>query len=369
MPCPVCGATDHPYAIGDAPSRAMLAGLKAEVDECRKVLESLVAQESAQQTDRDKNCQRLIVLAGEQESLTAALRRDNAAWNAHPLTAELTAIAPADHSVWLTEQQRLARIDLADITEQENAHRKIAKKREDAQKARDQAQQQHLTAQNALNAAENAFNQAMQAAQTAEERKTDCARQLGEKLTALDAAFSGYDWRPLWQTNPVQFHEQRRQKITQWNERNRMAEEWQNRMGQLEIQIKSDTEIANDKTAQRKRAADEFQRVDGDLKAGHQKRKALFDGRPVAEVEAELDKAIEDARRKHQQQDEVAQKAKQEQVSAETALNREQAALAKCQQTAEQAMASLQRWIAECNASPSRCTVGYSRTARPAGPR
>ncbi len=350
LPCPVCGATDHPYAIGDAPSRAMLAGLKAEVDECRKILESLVAQESAQQTDRDKNCQRLIVLAGEQESLTAALQRDNAAWNAHPLTAELTAIAPADHSVWLTEQQRLARIDLADISEQENAHRKIAKKREDAQKARDQAQQQHLTAQNALNATENAFNQAVQAAQTAEERKTDCARQLGEKLTALDATFSGYDWRPLWQTNPVQFHEQRRQKITQWNERNRMAEEWQNRMGQLEIQIKSDTEIANDKTAQRKRAADEFQRVDGDLKAGHQKRKALFDGRPVAEVEAELAKVIEDARRKHQQQDEVAQKAKQEQASAETALNREQAALAKCLQTAEQAMASLQRWIAECNA-------------------
>lgn len=67
-------------------------------------------------------------------------------------------------------------------------------------------------------------------------------------------------------------------------------------------------------------------------------------------MEAELAKAIEDARRKHQQQDEAAQKAKQEQVRTETALNREQEALAKCQQTAEQAMANLQRWIAECNA-------------------
>lgn len=348
-PCPVCGATEHPYAIGDAPSRAMLASLKAEEDECRKILESLVARESAQQTDRDKNRQRLTVLAGEQESLTAAQLRDNAAWNGHPLAAELTAIAPGDCSVWLADQKRLARIDLATITEQENAQRKIAKKREDAQKTRDQAQQQHSEAQNALNAAETAFNQAMQAAQTAEERKTDCDRQLVEKLIALDAAFSGHDWRPLWRADPVQFHEQRRHKVAQWSDQNREAEEWQKRIGELEIEMKSDTEIVSDKTAQRKRATDEFQRIDDDLKAGHQKRQALFHGRPVFEVEAELAKAIEDARRKYQQQDEAAQKVKQEEVRTETALRREQEALSKSQQAAEQATANLEKWITEFN--------------------
>lgn len=348
-PCPVCGATDHPYAVGDAPSHNMLASLKSEVGKCREVLESLVIRESAQQTDRNKNRQRLTVLAGEQELLAAALRRDHAAWNTHPLAAELTAIAPGDCSAWLTDQQQLARIDLAAITEKENAHHKIAKKREDTQKARDQAQQHHLKAQNTLNAVETAFNQALQAAQTAKERKTDVDRQLGEKLIALDAAFSGHDWRPLWRADPVQFHEQRRQKANQWDEQNRTAEKWQKRIGELEIEMKSDTEIAGDKSAQRKRATDEFQRIDDNLKAGHQKRKTLFDGRPVAEVEAELAKAIEDARRKHQQQDEAAQKAKQQQVSAETALNREQSALAKCHQAAEQAMANLQRWIAEFN--------------------
>lgn len=263
-PCPVCGATDHPYAIGDAPSHAMLAGLKAEVDECRKVLESLVTRESAQQTDRDKNRQRLTVLAGEQESLAAAFRRDNAAWNAHPLAAELTAIVPGDCFAWLTDQKQLARIDLADVTEQENVHRKAAKERENAQKTRDQAQQQHLKARNALNATETVFNLALRDTQAAEEQKTDCDRQLGNKLIALDAAFSGHDWRPLWRTDPVQFHEQRRQKVAQWNEQNRKAEEWQKRIGELEIEMKSDTEIARDKTAQRKRAADEFQRIDDD---------------------------------------------------------------------------------------------------------
>jgi exonuclease SbcC len=348
-PCPVCGATDHPYAIGDAPSRAMLADLKAEVDECRKILESLVVRESAQQTDRDKNRQRLTVLAEEQKSLTAALLRDHAAWSAHPLAAELIAIAPGDCSAWLADQKRLARIDLATITERENAQRKIANKREDAQKARDQAQQQHSEAQNALNAAETAFNQAMQAAQTAEERKTDCDRHLVDKLIALDAAFSGHDWRPLWRADPLQFHEQRRQKVVQWNDQNRKAEEWQKRIGEIEIEMKSDTEIVSDKTAQRKRATYEFQHIDDDLKAGHQKRQALFHGRPVGEVEADLAKAIEDARRKYQRQDEATQKVKQEQVRTETALRREQEALSKSQQAAEQATANLEKWITEFN--------------------
>ena len=349
-PCPVCGATDHPYAIGDAPSRAMLAGLKAEVDGCRKVLESLVAQESAQQTDRDKNRQRLIVLAGEQESLTAALRRDNVAWNAHPLAAELTAITPAGHSVWLTEQQQLARIDLADITEQENTQRKIAKKREEAQKTRDQAQQKHLKAQNTLNAAETAFNLALRDAQAAEEKKKDFDSKLSEKQITLDAAFSGYEWQPLWRADPVQFHEQQRQKVVQWNDQNREAEEWRKRIGELEIEIKSDTATVKDKAVQRQGAEDAFQAIDRDLQTRRQQRQALFDGRPIAEVEAEFAKAIEDARRKHQQQDEAAQNAKQKQVRAETALNQEQEVLAKRQQAAEQAMASLQRWIVECNA-------------------
>ena len=288
----------------------MLASLKAEVGECRKALEALVAQESAQQTRRDNHRQRLMALAKEQESLTAALRRDHAAWNAHPLAAELTAIAPADLSVWLTDQQQLARRDLDAIAQQENAQRKVAKQRDDAQKARDQAQNQHSTAQNARNAAQTAVDRATQTVQTARERQTDLARQLAERLDALDAAFSGHDWRPLWQADPVQFHEQRRQKVAQWNDQNQQAEQWQQQLGALAIEINSHAVTAADKAAQRQRAADAFQNIDRDLQTRRQQRQALFDGRAVAEVEAQLAKAIEEARRTLQQQEGAARESR-----------------------------------------------------------
>ncbi|HOW75076.1 MAG TPA: AAA family ATPase [Candidatus Competibacteraceae bacterium] len=350
VPCPVCGATEHPYAAGDAPSRALLAGLKAEVGKCRKVLENLRTQEATQRTHRDNHRQRLTALAKEQETLTAALQRDNDAWNAHPLAAELGSIAPADRPAWFTEQQQRVRTGLDAITQEEDAQRQAAKLRDEAQKTHDQAQTAHSTAQNTLNAAQKAFDQATQTVQTAQDQQTDLTRQLQERLTDLDAAFSGHDWRPLWQADPVGFHATRRQKVAQWNDQRQKAEQWQNQLGALDIEINGHTATAADKAAQRQRATEAFQEINDTLQTKRQQRQTLFGGRAVKEVEAQLAKAIEDARLKHQQQEGVAQQAAQDQASAAATLQREQEALAERQQAAEQATATLQQWIADFNA-------------------
>ncbi|HRF43227.1 MAG TPA: AAA family ATPase [Candidatus Competibacteraceae bacterium] len=356
-PCPVCGAVDHPYATGDAPSRAILVRLETEVDECRKTAKILDRQEAIHQNSLENSRRRLAGLAKEQEALTATQQRDNAVWNTHPLAAELTVITPDDRSIWLTDQQQLARNGLAAIAQQENAQRKAAKQRDDAQTVRDQAQKQHSAAQQTLHAAQNAFNEATQTAQTVQEQQVDCARQLAERLAALDAAFSGHDWRPLWQKDPLQFHEQRRQKVDQWKDQRKKTEEWQNQLGKLDIEISSHTAIVADKAAQRQRAADVFQSIDHDLQARRQQRQALFNGRAVAEVEAQLDKSIKDARSKLQQQEMVAQKAGQTQASAETTLKQERKTLAERQQAAEQATTALQHWIADFNARHSNAAL------------
>ncbi|TVR65155.1 MAG: exonuclease SbcC, partial [Candidatus Competibacteraceae bacterium] len=349
-PCPVCGATDHPYSTGDAPSRAMLAALKADVGECRKALEVLVARESAQQTRRDHHRQRLSELVKEQETLTTALERDRAAWNAHPLAPELTAIASADRSGWLTDQQQQVRNDLATIVQQENAQRQAAQQRDAAQKTRDQAQKQHSAAQNTLNAAQATFERTTQNLQTARERQTDLARQLAERLDALDAAFSGHDWRPRWQADPARFHDQRRQKVTQWNERTQQAEQWRQRLGEMEIEISGLNATVADKTAQLGRASDDFKHVDDALRDKRQRRQTLFDGRAVTDVEAQLAKAIEDARRALQQQEDVARNAGQTQASAEAVLKQARNALTGSEQAAKQVDAALQQWLADYNA-------------------
>ncbi|MCC7219324.1 MAG: AAA family ATPase, partial [Candidatus Contendobacter sp.] len=80
-PCPVCGAMDHPYASGDAPSRALLAEFKREKDQYQQALESLIKQEGVQQTTLNSSRQRLTAIAKEREPLIIAIERDTAAWN------------------------------------------------------------------------------------------------------------------------------------------------------------------------------------------------------------------------------------------------------------------------------------------------
>ncbi len=349
-PCPVCGATDHPYSIGDAPSRAMLAALKVDVGECRKALETLVARESAQQAHCDGLRQRLTALTKEQEALTTTLQRDHAAWNAHPLAVELIDIAPANRSAWFINLQQQIKKDLAAIAERETAQRKAAKQRDGAQQVRDQAQKRHSAAQNVLNTAQATFERTTQNLQTARERQTDLARQLTERLDALEAAFSGHDWRPLWQAEPARFHDQRREKVAQWNARSQQAEQGRQRLDALEIEIDSLNAIVADKTAHLERAAADFKCIDDALRDKRQQRQTLFDGRAVTDVEAQLTKAIEDARRALQQQEGLAQKAGRTQASAEAVLKQARNALTSNEQVAKQANAALHQWLADSNA-------------------
>ena len=350
-PCPVCGATEHPYAISDAPSRALLGSLKAEVGECRKALEGLVAQQSAEQARHAHQRQRLDELAGQMERLAVTLQQDEVAWLRQALATELAAVAPADRAAWLSDQQRLIRRELDAVTQQEEAQRQAARRRETAQEKRDQAQQRHGLAQQAVSAGLTACAQAEQQVKTAQEKRDDLAGRLAQRLDELDGAFSGHDWRPRWQTDPQQFHQQRRQKVAQWRDYTQQADQGQQQLGALGIEIQGHTAAAADKAVQQQRAATDFDRIDRDLHDQRQQRQTLFSGQAVAEVEAQLAQAIETARQQLDLQEATTRTAGQTLASAATALEQEKKRLTERQQEAKQAMTALQRWLTDFNAN------------------
>jgi exonuclease SbcC len=350
LPCPVCGATEHPYAAGDAPSRAMLAGLKAEVDECRQGLDVLVQQEATQQAAVETGRQRLAAIAGEGEPLAAAIQRDTAAWHAQAVAAELAAVAPADRPAWFATQHQSVRERLAAIAGEEDALRQAGKTRDEAQPARDAAQGRHAAARDALNVAQATLDRAVQAVRTAGDRQAEAARRLHERLDALDAAFAGEDWRPNWQADPVAFHRARREQARQWNARIETVNQRQTALGQLDIECQALAEAAAEKTARLQDATARFEQVDRDLQDKRRQRQALFAGRPVAEVEAGLARAVQDAEAGRQRQDQAARKAAQAQASAEAVLGQARQTFAASQQAAEQADATLNAWIAAFDA-------------------
>ena len=150
-----------------------------------------------------------------------SIQRNAVAWNAQPVAAELAVVAPADRLARFANPQRVTGESLTAIEQEEKALRQAAKVQEKAQTAWNQAQQQHSIARDTLNAAQAALKQAAQTLNAAQERKADFACQLEERLIHLDAAFSDYDWRPRWQTDPIAFHEQRRRKVAKWSDQSR----------------------------------------------------------------------------------------------------------------------------------------------------
>ncbi|CDH46924.1 AAA family ATPase [Candidatus Contendibacter odensensis] len=350
LPCPVCGATEHPYVGGDAPSRALLTRLGDAVDECRKTLNALNEQEATHKTQLGNSRQRRADIATELQPLMDSIQRNAVAWNAQPVAAELAVVAPADRLAWFANPQRVIGESLTAIEQEEKALRQAAKVQEKAQTAWNQAQQQHSIARDTLNAAQAALKQAAQTLNAAQERKADFACQLEERLIHLDAAFSDYDWRPRWQTDPIAFHEQRRRKVAKWSDQSRKAEQWQNQIGALDSEIRNQTETIAEKVAQRQRAAEAFQNIDRDLQAKRRQRQGVFSGRPVAEVDAAFAKAIAAAKTAFQDQEGKAKTAANRQASAEAVFEQAGQALISSQQKAEQVDATLNRWLADFNA-------------------
>ena len=349
LPCPVCGSREHPYAAGDAPSRAMLDNLRTEVGDCRAALDSLFAREATHKAHFASDRQRLAAIANERDPLTAALQRDTNAWNAHPVAAELANIPPADRPAWFAMQSQTVRKQLAAITGEENTLRQASKARDAAQVARDQAQQQHWTARDALNAAQTELDQAAQAVRTTSARQAEAAHQLSNRLTALDAAYPVQDWRVCWEADPAAFHRTQREQVAQWNAQSKTFEELQIRLGTLEIESKNFTSAAAEKTTQLQHATEDFEKADRNLLDKRQQRQILFGGRPVAAVEAELANRIEAARTHLQKQDEETGKAAQAQTSARTVLEQAQLTLDASQRTAEKANEALNAWMATFN--------------------
>jgi exonuclease SbcC len=126
-PCPVCGAIDHPYATGNAPSRTLLASLNTEVDQSRKARDTLVEQEAIHQTILDSSRQRLATIDKERGPLLAAIARNTALWNVQPLAAELTAVANEDRLAWFATQNQQIRQQIEVISGRKMSNARLLK--------------------------------------------------------------------------------------------------------------------------------------------------------------------------------------------------------------------------------------------------
>ncbi len=349
-PCPVCGSHQHPYRDDGREHmlRTMLANLRGEVVDCRARVRDSEAVQAAQAATLAAAGERLAGLQRERTTLRKVLDELEAEWAAQPLAAE----APEEERrpAWFAETRATLREALAALDGRAAALRRAAQARDAAQAAYDRAQQEHARLRQAADSARATGGRLQTDLRAMSVQGEALAAQLDALLAELDPVLSdaiGDGWQEAWRGHPAGWREARAQEAAQWQEQSAL----QTRAAAAAATLEAEVAGALERIAQADRhgagVAAEFNRIDAELKDKRTARSALWSGRPVGEVEQELQAAIGATRNHLAARQAVANETAQREASARTALSQLTGHIANLDAAGAKAASALADWLEE----------------------
>ncbi len=344
-PCPVCGAREHPYTAVDPKLHAMLAHLHDEVGRCRTHAQQLVQQQATQAALASENRKQTEALDRQLQSLAQSIDTGRQAWSAHPVASE---VADAD-AAWFAMQQQQVRVCLQEIAQEEAAVRQATQERDSAQRQCDAATALHAKAKDAVAAANAALARATAECVAAAERHADLGARRDTALNALDAAFGDSMWCDAWRAAPERFHERCRDQAAQWHAQCKSRDDASVQAGKLDVAHLALAEALTRVRDEVQRAALALDRSNTAIEEKKTARQALFGGRAVEQVQAELSHVIDAAKAAATACAQRKQQCAADQERAREALQQAQHRLAGHIASAASAATAVDDWIAHFN--------------------
>ncbi|WP_025917096.1 AAA family ATPase [Herminiimonas sp. CN] len=361
VPCPVCGATEHPYTTDNPQLHAMLASLQAEVKSCRQQYEHAMQQQATHGTEAASCRRQLDAIAQQQQLLHAALQRQQQDWQAQPLAAELADefanIDAEQQAGWFASQRSTLQAELHSISQLDAAWRSAAQAKDAAQAASDRASIAHNARKEAADAAQTALSETKAKQQAAVAQLDQSRQRLDDSLGQLDAAFRSGDadeqisWRSNWQDNPEAFQQQCEQNARHWQVQRSAFEQGQQRHATLTLELAALVASHGKAELEQQRAASAFAASHTLLTALQAERRTLFSGQPVQQIEAQLAGAIAKAKTALAQHTQAGNDSRQAQARNAEALQQATTRLASHNGEAQAAAENLAGWIARFNAA------------------
>lgn len=209
--CPVCGATEHPYAQQVPALDAVLARLQQDYLQQRQAAKVLTGRVNAEQTSLQHYQQQYLGL--EQRLRTAIAAKDLAEteWQSYSFLGMAVDSAFELEQQLQTNQQALSAIHLA-----EQAARNAYQQRELAQQAQSQAQQLSAAAQDKYNTTENKLKLQQAQQYYLQQSQVELAARLQAMLVQLNAAFVDSRWQAAWQGSAANFMHQCAMDVQAW---------------------------------------------------------------------------------------------------------------------------------------------------------
>ncbi len=360
-PCPVCGSHEHPYRDNGREDllRTMLATLRGEVLDCRRRVRDNEAVQATQAATLAAAGERLGALEREHTTLGKLVGELEAEWKAQPLAAEApaadmsTAASSTDASnaqrmAWFAESRDALRKAMVSLDARAAGLRRAAQARDTAQAAYDKAQLDHARLRQAADSARDAGARLHLELRAMSVQQGALAAQLASVLGELDPVLSGAcsdGWQSTWRAGPAAWRDARAQEAAQWQEQTALLARSTASAATLEAEAAGALERIAQADRHGAGVAAEFNRIDTELKDKRAQRLALWEGRPVAEVERELGAALAAARNHQSARQAIAAETAQREAGARTALAQLNEHIAALDSAGARAATALADWL------------------------
>ena len=346
LPCPVCGSVEHPYHSQGSALDDMLAGLRAEVARCRTAARDNHAMQAGERALAQSGASQLARLAAERTSLATALDANSAEWDAHPLrgAGELQALRDEHLDARRAHDERA------------QAARAAANARDAAQATYDRLTARHAQCQRAASEASTALGGIRAENDALQGKLQQAASALADVLDQLDAPLLP-GWRAQWQAAPQAFRAARADEAEQWRQQSASHAARAAALGALRAEVSASEAAVTQASAAHQASSAALAGIDAELATQRAARAALWEGKPVAQVEQVLGAAVEGARAALAQAQHAAQQAALMETRLREALDQTQQRMAALDAEQESAAARLAGWLsAHADEHPERDT-------------
>jgi exonuclease SbcC len=294
--CPVCGATQHPFAEHNHPLRHELQLLETEVEACWQRRQQ--AEQNRQRWQLEiTQCDKTLLATND---LLAVQRlqidQQQQSWLNSATGLSVLEVSDANKLAWLASEIQTTEKTLRVVAGQLKAMSAAFAVRDQTREALEKLKLQQQTLQQQLDQAGADRHTADQALTNARDKQQTLSVQLERLLDELDSAFEDAAWRQAWRTDAEGFYQTCLHNAQDWHSHHQQQAHLNQQLSILRTELTA-LQANGDQAVQRQTQAEAtFAVIDGELVAKQQQRQNVLNGRSVSDVEQALANCLNQAK-------------------------------------------------------------------------
>lgn len=347
--CPVCGSTNHPYAVHNPQLENVLAQLEKSYQEKEQIYLISHSQHNALEQESNTLQQTIKRQSDDNKSKQTALATKKQTWEQFDNVQESHTIANAKKADWIQEKLQALRTKQADLLAQIQVYTDKKQQLETAKNQLDQLKENSDSLATQIKDIQSKLSvyHEQQGSNTKERDKASTDLHSVEQL--LSPHFISSDWMENWKAAPVSFVDRIDAFARNWKENTEKLEQLTRQKAALEATLKELENQAKSLASDVSKKAEAYltqNNINLDLT---QQRNVLFAGQPADDTEAKLKQALNEAQQQLEQLKANQQQLNINSTKAHTQSDELAATLTTLETEIQKTLQKIQDWLNDFN--------------------